>query len=142
MLIDRTAIARLVPHSGSMCLLDAVTGWDAHAIESESRSHRDPDNPLRRGGRLAAVHAIEYGAQTAAVHGGLIARAAGRSYRPAYLAAVRDARLHVDRLDGLAGALTIGASRLDGDERAAIYRFAVRAGDIAVAEARITIVAW
>ena len=55
-----------------MCLLDEVVQWDERSIVCISNTHRDPANPLRRQGRLSAVHAFEYGAQTAAVHGGLL----------------------------------------------------------------------
>src|SRR5436305_6706442 len=101
--IDKAEIRRLIPHAGTMCLLDSVLGWDDESIVCTTNTHRDEANPLRRDGRLSALHALEYGAQAAAIHGGLRARAAGTTAPPCYLAAMRDAHLHVARLDDLAG---------------------------------------
>lgn len=138
--IDKTEIRSLIPHSGSMCLLDEVTEWDDRSIACISNTHRDPMNPLRRDGRLSAVHALEYGAQAAAVHGGLRARAAGATAPPGFLAALRDARLRVDWLDEIAAPLRISASRLFGDNANTVYECRVSAGNVLVAEGRITIV--
>jgi len=84
MYIPKSEIRTLIPHSGLMCLLDEVTQWDDRSIVSITNTHRDPANPLRRQGRLSAVHAFEYGAQAAAVHGGLRAHAAGMIAPPGY----------------------------------------------------------
>jgi predicted hotdog family 3-hydroxylacyl-ACP dehydratase len=130
----------LIPHSGLMCLLDKVTQWDDRSIVCISNTHRDATNPLRRDGRLSAVHAFEYGAQAAAVHGGLRARAEGATAPPGYLAALRDARLYVDRLDDLDAPLEIMATRLFGDRANTVYECRISAGATLFAEARITIV--
>ena len=53
-MIDRATIAHLIPHAGSMCLLDEVLSWDEDTISCRSMQHRGPDNPLRQGGRLGA----------------------------------------------------------------------------------------
>ena len=122
-----------------MCLLDGVLKWDDESIVCISNTHRDPSNPLRSDGQLAAVHALEYGAQAAAVHGGLRARSAGGIAPPAYLAALRDAHLRVARLDDIAESLHIHAKRLFGEAANTVYECRVSAGDTVVAEGRITI---
>src|SRR5712664_3721266 len=99
MLIDKAEIRTLIPHSGLMCLLDEVIQWDDRSIVCITNTHRDSVNPLRRSGRLSGLHAFEYGAQAAAVHGGLCARSVGAMAAPGYLAALRDGLLHVSRLD-------------------------------------------
>jgi predicted hotdog family 3-hydroxylacyl-ACP dehydratase len=137
--VDKAEIRTLIPHSGTMCLLDIVTEWDDRSIICSSNTHRDPDNPLRRDGRLSAVHAFEYSAQAAAVHGGLRARSVGVTAPPGYLAALRDARLHVMRLDDLASSLRIYAHRLFGEAANTVYECKVSAGDVLLAEGRITI---
>ena len=137
--IDKAEIRTLIPHTGSMCLLDNVINWDDESIVCFTNTHRDPANPLRRAGRLSALHALEYGAQAAAVHGGLRARAAGATAPPCYLAALRDAHLHVARLDDLASPLEVRAQRLFGDAGNTIYKCAISAGGISVAEGRVTI---
>ena len=138
--IHKAEIRTLIPHSGLMCLLDEVVQWNDRSIVCITNTHRDPANPLRRGGRLSAVHAFEYGAQAAAVHGGLRARSAGATAPPGYLAALRNARLHATHLDNIDSALEIFASRLFGDNANTVYECRVSAGDVLIAEGRITIV--
>ena len=140
MMITKTDIENLIPHSGLMCLLDEVTHWDHRSIVSITNTHRDPANPLRRYGRLSAVHAFEYGAQAAAVHGGLRARAAGTMAPPGYLAALRDARLHVTRLDYIHLPLRICAVHLFGEGANTVYEFVVSAATALVAEGWVTII--
>jgi|SRR5439155_26617008 len=140
MRIYQAEIRTLIPHSGLMCLLDEVTRWDERSIVCLSNTHRDPKNPLRRQGRLSAVHAFEYGAQAAAVHGGLRARAAGTIAPPGYLAALRGARLHLTRLDYIHLPLQICATHLFGDAANTVYEFVLSAATVVVAEGRVTIV--
>ena len=137
--INKAEIRILIPHSGLMCLLDEVTQWDDRSITCASNTHRDPANPLRRDGHLSAVHAFEYGAQAAAVHGGLHARSVGAIAPPGYLAALRDARLHVTRLDDIKSPLQISANRLFGEGSNTVYECRVSAGDFLLANGRITI---
>jgi predicted hotdog family 3-hydroxylacyl-ACP dehydratase len=137
--INNAEIRTLIPHSGLMCLLDRVNELDDRSIVCISNTHRDPANPLRRDGRLSAVHAFEYAAQAAAVHGGLRARSAGATAPPGYLAALRDAHLHVMRLDNVALPLQICAYRLFGETANTVYECRVSAGDILLADGRITI---
>src|SRR5437868_13545758 len=132
--IEKPEIRTLIPHAGSMCLLNNVINWDDESIVCTTNTHRDPANPLRRDGRLSAVHALEYAAQAAAVHGGLRARAAGVTASPGYLAALRDARLHVMRLDDVASPLQICAYRLFGETANTVYECRVSAGDILLAD--------
>lgn len=123
--LDRTAIASLIPHAGAMCLLDEVTEWSAAHIECRARNHGDVDHPLRVNDRLPIWCAIEYGAQAMAVHGGLLAQAAGTRAAPGYLAAVRFVIVHAERLDPVAGDLVVRATRLMGDARSLLYEFTV-----------------
>src|SRR5438093_13769147 len=137
--INKSEIRRLIPHSGLMCLLDSVSEWDDRSIICISNTHRDPANPLRRNGRLSAVHAFEYAAQAVAVHGGLRARSTGVTAPPGYLAALRAARLHVMRLNDVASPLRICAHRLFGEGANAVYECSVSAGDALLVDGRITI---
>ncbi len=139
MLINKSEIRTLIPHTGLMCLLDSVIEWDDRSIACISDTHRDSANPLRRDGHLSALHAFEYGAQAVAVHGGLRARSAGATAPPGYLAALRNARLHVMRLDDIPSPLQIYACRLFGDTVNAVYECYISAGDVGLADGRITI---
>ena len=137
--LDKAEIRALIPHSGTMCLLDGVIEWDDDSVTCISQTHRDSANPLLREGFLAAVHAFEYGAQAAAVHGGLRSRAAGEIAPPGYLAALRDAQLSVDRLDDIASPLIIRAKRLFGETANSVYECQISAGDELLASGRVTI---
>jgi predicted hotdog family 3-hydroxylacyl-ACP dehydratase len=138
--INKAEIRTLIPHSGLMCLLDEVTQWDDGSITCVTNTHRDSSNPLRRDGRLSAVHAFEYGAQAAAVHGGLRARSVGATAPPGYLAALRDARLHVVFLDDIRSPLQVYANRLFGDGANTVYECRVLADNALLANGRVTII--
>jgi len=138
--INKAEIRTLIPHSGLMCLLDEVTQWDDGSITCVTNTHRDSANPLRRGGRLSVVHAFEYGAQAAAVHGGLRARSVGATAPPGYLAALRDARLHVAFLDDIRSPLQVCANRLFGDGANTVYECRVLANNALLANGRVTII--
>lgn len=139
MTLDRDWILRHLPHQGQMCLLDRAEAWDTHGITCRTARHRDPENPLRSRGRLAAVCAIELAAQAMAVHGALIGGEAGRSRR-GYLASLRGVELHVERLDDLEAELEVRAERLLGDGNHVIYKFSVKADGRPLATGRATVV--
>jgi len=102
----------LIPHAGTMCLLDAVVEHDATRIHAISATHARADNPLRADGRLHAVALCEYGAQAMAVHGALLAREGGGRARPGYLVSLREVALHVEFVEGLPGTLDVYAEQL------------------------------
>jgi predicted hotdog family 3-hydroxylacyl-ACP dehydratase len=101
-MIGHNEIAALIPHSGTMCLIDRVTRWDAASICCRAVSHRDPGNPMLVDGRLGAICGVEYAAQAMAIHG-CLAGTIGARPKLGYLASVRELVCAVDRLDDLAG---------------------------------------
>lgn len=140
-MIGRTAIAGLIPHAQRMCLLETVESWDELGICCTTNSHRDPLNPLRNAGRLAAVHLCEYGAQAMAVHGGILAqRNQGATAAPGMLAALRDVEFSVDRIDDIETPLTVIAHRQVGGPTGWLYRFEVNAGDRWLARGRVSVI--
>jgi predicted hotdog family 3-hydroxylacyl-ACP dehydratase len=140
-MLTRPQILALIPHQGTMCLLDDVTDWSVADITCGASSHLSPDNPLRRNGRLGAICGIEYGLQAAALHGALVHSLPRPNLRPAaahaesdifgppgpgFLAALRDVTLHVDRLDDQRfGVLRVTAKPELQADTGAIYRFVV-----------------
>lgn len=118
-------IARLVPHAGTMCLLERVVAWDEDGVTAATSTHRDPANPLARGGRLHAIHLCEYGAQAMAVHGGLLAHSHGGRARPGLLVLLRDVELHCGFVETLEGELTIEARRVHATPTSWQYDFRV-----------------
>ena len=121
-MLDRHWIAAHIPHTGRMCLLDAVLDWDAQHIVCEAVSHVAPDHPLRAQGRLGAVIGVEYAAQAMAVHGALLAPSNATPMQ-GYLASIRSLNLHVDRIDDLPETIRVSAERLLGDARLILYQF-------------------
>ncbi|MEJ0086070.1 MAG: hypothetical protein WDO72_10325 [Pseudomonadota bacterium] len=130
-------IRALVPHVGDMCLLERIVTASESEIVCATFSHRSPANPLRRDGRLAALHLAEYGAQAMAVHGGL--EAAGEAARGGMLVAIRDLKLHVQRLDDIEGELAVHALKLVANDSGRIYSFAARAGGRELATGRVSV---
>lgn len=106
-MLPKSAFEHLIPHAGSMCLLDEVVAWDAAHLHARSASHQRADNPLRADGVLHAVNLCEYAAQAMAVHGALRARKDGGAARPGFLVALRDVALNVERIDDLPGRLQV-----------------------------------
>lgn len=127
-MLDRDAIADLIPQRGASCLLERLLGWSGRDILCTSLTHLAPANPYRRAGRLGALAGIEYGLQAAALHGavtgGFRRQPAGR------VAALRDIRVAVVRLDDPGfGPLVISARLEAADARGLAYAFAVAAAD-------------
>ena len=138
--LDHAGIAGLIPHGGSMCLLDRLDAWDSALIRCSATSHRDPNNPLRTASGLLAPCAIEYAAQAMALHGALIGHEAGSAASPGFLASARGVQLHRLRLDDLPGALRIEAMRQAGDAQQILYSFRITHAGEPVAEGRATVV--
>ena len=122
----REAIARLIPHQGSMCLLDRAALWDEGRILCETERHRDAENPLRRDGLLPAVCGVEFALQAMALHGALTS---GAPQPLGFVSSLRDLTLEVDRVDDIAQPLRIEAVALVAEASGFIYRFAISAGD-------------
>lgn len=139
-MLDKTEFAPLIPHAGSMCLLDGVLAWDATTIHAVSESHARADNPLRGPDGLHAVHLAEYGAQAMAVHGALRDRAQGAiTVKPGRLVSLRDVQLTVEYVDTLCGHLDVHAECLHADDGSAQYAFRVEQGGRLLASGRAAV---
>ena len=112
-MLEKSQIEMLLPHQGAMFLLERVTRFDTDEIECTACSHGDRDNPLRHIDCLPAHAAIEYAAQAAGVHGGLLNQQLhrGAPAQVGYLAVVSNLHWQVERLEDLPGDLTIHARR-------------------------------
>ena len=139
-MLDKAQLRALIPHAGSMCLLDTVEEWTAERIRCTSLTHQDPTNPLRKHDRLSALHLVEYAAQAMAVHGALLAQGGPQA---GMLGVLRDIRLHVERIDDLDGALIVTATRRFARADGLIYDFNVdlhRSPNRPLSEGRISVV--
>ncbi|MBZ0221952.1 MAG: phosphotransferase [Dokdonella sp.] len=131
----------LIPHAGSMCLLDEVIAWDEESIHARTASHGRSDHPLRSDGRLRALHLCEYGAQAMAVHGGLLARAQGKIAEPGLLVSLREVELQVARIDDLPGLLDVHARRLLAGDGHWQYAFRIEHAGALLAQGRAAVIA-
>lgn len=141
--LDRTAIAALMPHRGTMCLLDSVSAFDAQSLTCRANSHRQPNHPMRLADRLGSACLIEYAAQAMALHAGLCADSAHPATPDGghgVIAAVRRVNLYVDRLDAVPGDLEIAVRLESGDAASAIYAFDVFSEARPLADGRLTVV--
>ncbi|MBP8197788.1 MAG: hypothetical protein KAX64_04435 [Chromatiaceae bacterium] len=136
MLYGNTLCAKL-PHAEGMCLLYELLSWDQGSLVCTAVSHRDPNNPLRRDGQLAAIHAIEYACQASALHCALTSP--GGAPQRAVLAAVHDLWLDCAYLDVLVAPLCISVWRELTLGPSAIYRFLVESMASSIARGRLTV---
>jgi predicted hotdog family 3-hydroxylacyl-ACP dehydratase len=137
--IGKAALCQLIPHHGTMCLLDTVERWDETSILCTTASHRDATNPLRRDNRLEAICGLEYAAQAMAVHVGLLQQGKDRRLAVGYLGAVKKLILQATRLDDVKENLTVQATRLVGEVDCFIYAFRVSAERQELLEGRASI---
>jgi predicted hotdog family 3-hydroxylacyl-ACP dehydratase len=139
--LDRAGLGGLVPHRGTMLLLDRLERWDEARIRCLASDHRATAHPLRSASGLLAPAAIEMAAQAMALHGALTAMAAGRTASPGYLASVRGVEFGRWRLDDLGPEpLAVEAERQAGDGDRVLYAFAVSQGAASIARGRAAVV--
>ena len=139
MKLDHAWIAAHIPHQGGMCLLEEVLSWDLQRITCRSTSHRAIDNPLRAHGKLGAACAIEYAAQSVAVHGALLQCPPASGSGFGMLTSARRVELAVARLDDLAHDLVVSALRLHSDAVSALYSFALHDRERLLAQGRLSL---
>lgn len=131
--------SQLIPHRDGMCLLQTVLSWDDQSITLSTATHRSADNPLRRDGRLRAVHLCEYGAQSMAVHGALKAAAHGGRAAPGMLVSLRAVELHCDYVEHLTGLLEVRAQCLHATDTSLQYSFEIRHAQELLAQGRAAV---
>jgi predicted hotdog family 3-hydroxylacyl-ACP dehydratase len=129
----------LIPHAGTMCLLDEVVAWDENRLHARSASHLHAYNPLRADGMLHSVNLCEYAAQAMAVHGALRQREGGGQARPGFLVALRDVALHVGRIDDLPGRLQVHVECLIAMSDSLQYAFRVEHRGVLLASGRAAV---
>jgi predicted hotdog family 3-hydroxylacyl-ACP dehydratase len=135
--LSRGQFEHLIPHVGSMALIDTVESWSEQHIICRTGTHQNVENPLRLDGALSAIHLLEYGAQAMAIHGGLLSGKAS----PGFLAAVRGAHFYVTRLDDIPGELNVQADAELKIQNGAVYQFRVTdSNNTVLIDARATVI--
>ena len=139
-MLPKSDWGHLIPHAGTMCLLDHVLAWDAATLHATSTGHCRADHPLRGPRGLHAVHLAEYGAQAMAVHGALLARARGsETVRPGMLVALREVALMLEYVPD-DGRLDVHAQCLYADDAGAQYAFRVEHDGQLLASGRAAVI--
>ncbi len=133
--MDRAQIAALIPHGDSMCLLDEVVAWDESQIHCRSTQFANAANPLFEAEQLDSVLLLEYGAQAAAVHAGLVQSRLGET-RPAYIGAVKDVEFLAAIADNSC-ALDLYAQCLLSSSQGAIYELVAQQAEITLLRGRL-----
>jgi predicted hotdog family 3-hydroxylacyl-ACP dehydratase len=136
MMPDRARIQQLVPHAGAMCLLDAVTHWDAAQITCSS-AEPAASHPLARDGVVPAIAAAEYAAQATAVHGALLDDASRP--RAGMLAKLMDVDLHSACFPPDGGPVTVNAKLLSRSGGGCLYAFDVASLGRPIASGRLMV---
>ena len=138
MKLDKADIYALLPHAGSMCLIDEVISWDDTGILCRARLHKHPDNPLRDKQGLAAINGVEYAAQALALQAALAAGEA-QTAGSGYLVAIKDLSWNLRLLDEAGGALQIEATVLMRSETAMIGAFELMVSGRSLMRGRLTV---
>ncbi len=119
-------VAELLPHAPPMILIDEVV--EAAEGRIAARVTLRPASPFVEDGRVPAIVAIEYMAQTIGAYAGLRARAAGGAPKIGFLLGTRELALEVDAF-AVGDELRIEALHVWGDEQIGSFRCEVlRAG--------------
>jgi predicted hotdog family 3-hydroxylacyl-ACP dehydratase len=140
MRLNHDQIARLLPHTGAMVLLDSVLDYDAERIHCIADPHV-ADHPLREAGRLPAWCGIEYAAQAMAVHSGLCtATPSLDAGQQGFLAVARDIVMAQPELDGLPGEIDIHAEKIFADSGRSLYAFRLESQGQLIVSGRATVV--
>ncbi len=132
-MLTRLEIESRLPHTGSMCLLHAVLGWDATTIDCEAAPPTS-QHPLADVGGVQAIVAVEYAAQAAAVHGSLLDATA--TPRQGVLAKLSDVVLTPGYLDG---PLSIRAELIARVATGCMYAFTVHDAHSCRARGRLVV---
>lgn len=135
-IVPREAWSALIPHAGTMALLDKVIQWNETTLHAVGERLMPHEHPLGSPAGLHAVHLAEYGAQAAAIHRALLGE---RDLHAGRLVSLRDVRLAVEHVDLSKGCLDVHAERLLADQRGAHYAFKVEQQGFQLASGRILV---
>jgi predicted hotdog family 3-hydroxylacyl-ACP dehydratase len=117
-LINYTEIAELIPHSGSMILLDKILEFDEHSLSAELVV-RD-DTLLGNNKKVPAWVGIEYMAQTIAAYAGIQSKKLGEPINLGFLLGTRRYTSNIDSFD-IGTVLTIKITRIINDDKLGVF---------------------
>ena len=128
--------AVLLPHSAPMILLDELISFSGE--KATGRVILREDSPLVEDGRVSALVAIEYMAQSIGLLTGVIAHARKHPIQVGYLLGTRTLELGVDHFS-VGDELLVDVERLFGEDELGVFQCAVRRGGEVVASATLNV---
>lgn len=117
-LIDYSDIAGLIPHTGSMVLLDRIIDFDEHSLSAELVV-RD-DGLLGNDKNVPAWAGIEYMAQAVAAYAGIMSKLAGEPVKLGFLLGTRRYTSNVASFD-VGTVLTIQVKNIIQDDKLGVF---------------------
>ena len=138
--IDQQAIGKILPHAGSMILLEQITSASADTLYASTQSHLDKSNPLLLNKQLNSINGIEYAAQAMAIHAHLIADTTQKQPQSGYLATVRNTTIDHPYLSQSKSELIIKVIRIMADQKGFSYNFQIYDNEQSYISGRITII--
>jgi len=131
-------IAAIIPHRGTMLLIDAVTAFDEQTLSARATVHADAWYADAQGAMPAWI-GIELMAQTIAAHVALLAMRGGGRARPGVLLGSRSYKALQPSFAGGAQLLIHATELLRSDEGHGAYECTIHHDDVCCAEAVIKV---
>ncbi len=129
-------MSELIPHTGSMVLVDELTHWAPG--EARCQLKIKPDSTFVVDGRVNTVVCIEYMAQTVAASFGYQGFVGGEGVRVGMIIGCRRFDIEVPHLE-VGDDLIIDVRELRGQEDISVFECAITRGDESVASAQLTL---
>ncbi|WOD19152.1 hotdog family protein [Paraburkholderia kirstenboschensis] len=134
----RQPIEAIIPHRGTMLLIDAVTAFDEETLSARVSVHADAWYADAQGGMPAWI-GIELMAQSIAAHVALLAMRGGGRARPGVLLGSRSYKALQPSFAGGARLLIRATELLRSDEGHGAYECTIHHDDVCCAEAVIKV---
>ncbi|CAB3685022.1 hypothetical protein LMG24238_02796 [Paraburkholderia sediminicola] len=131
-------IETIIPHRGTMLLIDAVSAFSEEALSARATVHADAWY-ADTDGAMPAWIGIELMAQTIAAHVALLAMRGGGQARPGVLLGSRSYRALQPSFAGGAQLLVRATELLRSEEGHGAYECTIHHGDVCCAEAVIKV---
>ncbi|MFW6086353.1 MAG: hypothetical protein ACODAG_04035 [Myxococcota bacterium] len=128
-------VDELIPHARPMLLVDRVVAYAGDHIRCEL--HVQEGGPFVRDGRVGAIVAVEWLAQTAAAWVGLHTRGRADAARPGYLVHMRELALEAEHFE-VGAHILVDVERTSGDPDLGSFAGAIRRADQAGPVVRAT----
>ncbi len=128
-MIDCTDITALIPHSGSMVLLDRIIDFDEYTLSAELVVRGD--NLLGNDKTVPAWAGIEYMAQAIAAYAGIKSKLAGEPIKLGFLLGTRSYTSNVASF-AVGTALTIQVKNIIQDDKLGVFDCKLRGDGVEI----------